>query len=111
MIYKNLHLLRVIGVDTERVVFPFVDVESPVANGVQAADGGGPFALLNPGAAWPNKRWPPERFGEVATFLREVRGLRSVVLWGPGDEELAAVGRAARRTVPRSKRRRPGSPI
>ena len=90
VIYKNLHLLRVIGVDTESVVFPFVDVESSVADGVQAADGGGPFALLNPGAAWPNKRWPPERFGEVATFLREVRGLRSVVLWGPGDEELAA---------------------
>ncbi len=90
VIYKNLHLLRVIGVDTERVVFPFVDVESPVANGVRSAEGGGPFALLNPGAAWPNKRWPADRFGEVATFLREVRGLRSVVLWGPGDEALAA---------------------
>jgi heptosyltransferase-1 len=56
---------------------------------VQSADGGGPFALLNPGAAWPNKRWPPERFGEVAAFLREVRGIRSVVVWGPGDEALA----------------------
>jgi lipopolysaccharide heptosyltransferase I len=90
VIYKNLHLLRVIGVDTERVVFPFVDDESAVATAVQAADGGGPFALLNPGAAWPNKRWPAERFGEVATFLQEVRGLRPVVLWGPGDEALAA---------------------
>ena len=26
--------------------------------------------LINPGAAWPNKRWPPERFGELAAFLR-----------------------------------------
>jgi heptosyltransferase-1 len=51
--------------------------------------GESPFALLNPGAAWPNKRWPPERFGAVATFLREVRGLRSLVLWGPGEAPLA----------------------
>src|SRR5262249_49121931 len=49
-----------------------------------------PFALINPGAAWPNKRWPPERFGEIAAVLREVRGLASVVVWGPGEEALAA---------------------
>jgi ADP-heptose:LPS heptosyltransferase len=46
--------------------------------------------LLNPGAAWPNKRWPPERFGALAAAIRERRGLRSVVLWGPGEEALAA---------------------
>jgi ADP-heptose:LPS heptosyltransferase len=51
--------------------------------------GEAPFALLNPGAAWPNKRWPPERFGALAQFLRDVRGLRSVVLWGPGESPLA----------------------
>ena len=51
--------------------------------------GPGPFALINPGAAWPNKRWPAARFGEVAAFLREVRGLPSVVLWGPGELPLA----------------------
>jgi ADP-heptose:LPS heptosyltransferase len=105
VIFKNLRLLRVIGIDTERVTFPFVNVESTVAREVRAADGGGPFALLNPGGAWPNKRWPAERFGEVASFLREVRGLRSVVLWGPGDEALAdavvqAAGGAARRAPP-----------
>jgi lipopolysaccharide heptosyltransferase I len=96
VIYKNLHLLRVLGVESDRVSFPFVDVDSPAAGAVQTADGGGPFALLNPGAAWPNKRWPAERFGDVAAFLREVRGLRSIVLWGPGDEALAqAVVRAS----------------
>ena len=48
-----------------------------------------PLRLINPGAAWPNKRWPPDRFGEVAAFLRDVRGLPSFVLWGPGEEGLA----------------------
>ena len=46
---------------------------------------GGRYALLNPGAAWPNKRWPPARFAAVAAALRERHGLRSVVLWGPGE--------------------------
>ena len=48
-----------------------------------------PFALLNPGAAWPNKRWFSDRFGAVASFLRDVRGMRSLVLWGPGEAPLA----------------------
>ncbi len=48
------------------------------------------FALMNPGAAWPNKRWPPERLGAVALWLHRHHSLPSAVLWGPGDEPLAA---------------------
>ena len=48
------------------------------------------FALMNPGAAWPNKRWPPERLGAVALWLHRHHALPSAVLWGPGDETLAA---------------------
>jgi lipopolysaccharide heptosyltransferase I len=88
VIWKNLRLLKAIGIDADAVAFPFAHVESPVARAVEAWDGGGHFALINPGAAWPNKRWPAERFGEVAGFLREVRGIRPVVLWGPGEEAL-----------------------
>jgi lipopolysaccharide heptosyltransferase I len=49
-----------------------------------------PFVLINPGAAWPNKRWPADRFGGLARELRARHGLRSAVLWGPGEETLAA---------------------
>jgi ADP-heptose:LPS heptosyltransferase len=79
----------VVGVDTDRVVFPITGVDPAAASAGRPAGGGGPFAVLNPGAAWPNKRWPAERFGEVAAFLRDVRGIRSVVVWGPGEQELA----------------------
>jgi lipopolysaccharide heptosyltransferase I len=89
VIHKNLRLLRTIGVDDDRIAFPLADVDSPALASVRAAIGDAPFALVNPGAAWPNKRWPPERFGEVAAFLRDVRGLTSIVLWGPGEEALA----------------------
>lgn len=49
----------------------------------------GGFALLNPGGAWPNKQWPAARFGALAARVRAAHGLRSVVLWGPGEEALA----------------------
>jgi ADP-heptose:LPS heptosyltransferase len=52
--------------------------------------GGRPFAVLNPGASWPNKRWPPERFGAVGQWLDRELGLRSVVTWGVGERALAA---------------------
>jgi ADP-heptose:LPS heptosyltransferase len=44
--------------------------------------------LLNPGAAWPNKRWAPQRLAALADALRERHGLMSVVLWGPGEREI-----------------------
>ena len=89
VIRKNLSLLRVLGIDTDRIEFPLVRVHSDACARVLQDSGGRPFALINPGAAWPNKRWPAARFGEVAAFLHEVRGMRPVVLWGPGEAELA----------------------
>jgi lipopolysaccharide heptosyltransferase I len=89
VIQKNLHLLKVLGITTDRVEFPLMRVPSRALAEIRQRLGEVPFALINPGAAWPNKRWPPQRFGEIATFLREVRGVASVVLWGPGEQALA----------------------
>jgi heptosyltransferase I len=100
VIQKNLHLLGVLGIQSTHVEFPLVHQRSRALDEIQGG-GHGPFALINPGAAWPNKRWPPERFGEIAAFMREIRGLQSIVLWGPGEQPLAqavvdASGGAAR---------------
>jgi heptosyltransferase-1 len=46
------------------------------------------FALLNPGAGWGAKRWPAERYGLVARALA-AHGIRSVVNYGPSEEDLA----------------------
>ena len=48
----------------------------------------GEFAILNPGAGWGAKRWPAERYGHVAKALAE-EGLRSIVNYGPGEQDLA----------------------
>jgi lipopolysaccharide heptosyltransferase I len=49
----------------------------------------GAFAVVNPGAAWPSKQWPAERFGALAARLRDAHGLAVAVLWGPGEKALA----------------------
>ncbi len=52
------------------------------------------FAILNPGAGWGAKRWPAERYGQVAKELGK-DGLCSLVNYGPGEEELAAAVESA----------------
>jgi len=90
IVRQNLMLLRSLGISDMTIRFPLREVRSPALDEIHAALGGEhPFALINPGAAWPNKRWPPDRFGEIAAFLQEVRALPSFVLWGPGEEGLA----------------------
>lgn len=89
MIAKNLRLLRTLGIENPAIEFPLRTRPSAALDDVTRDFGGAPFALINPGAAWPNKRWPADRFGAVATFLRDVRQLRSLVLWGPGEAPLA----------------------
>ena len=89
VIGKNLRLLAAVGVASEAIEFPLAAPASVPRDEVVAEAAGRPIALVNPGAAWPNKRWPAERFGEVCSFLRDVRGLQPYVVWGPGEEDLA----------------------
>jgi len=90
----NLGVLSAIGITAATPEFPIEPVDSPTAR--RASDrSGGKFALLNPGAAWPNKRWPPERFGALARALQERHGMMTAVLWGPGEEALASATVAA----------------
>jgi ADP-heptose:LPS heptosyltransferase len=63
VIFKNLALLAAFGVEGSRVAFPLDIPPSAVAEQVASAAGAAGYALINPGAAWPNKRWPPARFG------------------------------------------------
>ncbi|MGE3179329.1 MAG: glycosyltransferase family 9 protein [Vicinamibacterales bacterium] len=83
----NLGMVTVLGLRPGVPEFPLAAQDSDAADAMREATGGA-YALLNPGAAWPNKRWPPERFASLASALRARQGLRSVVLWGPGERAL-----------------------
>jgi|SRR5271163_156553 heptosyltransferase I len=75
-----------------RVEFP-VDPDAETKITALVA-GGNDFIILNPGAGWGAKMWPAERYAQVAKQLAQ-EGLRSLVNYGPGEEELAASVEAA----------------
>jgi lipopolysaccharide heptosyltransferase I len=92
IIDKNLSILKAIGVRMAQIEFPLKDPNGRIVLEARSrlgiADGSG-FAILNPGAGWPNKRWPPVYFAEVARGLANRHMLKSIVLWGPGEQRLA----------------------
>ncbi len=90
VIDKGLALLAPLDVEDRRVHFPISIPRTPALESVIARFARGAYVVVNPGAAWPNKRWPAERFGAVAAAIQCDFGLRSVVLWGPGEQSLAA---------------------
>jgi lipopolysaccharide heptosyltransferase I len=98
VIDKTLALASAVGIARPSRSFPLNVGDSTATARTRAAlglDPDAPFVLTNPGAAWPNKRWPAERFGALARRIRERTGLRSAVLWGPGETALAGAVVAA----------------
>lgn len=47
------------------------------------------YIVLSPGGGWRSKCWPPERFGQLCKMIRDSLGLRCVVNYGPGEDDLA----------------------
>jgi heptosyltransferase I len=77
-----------------RIEFPRdLEVEQRIEQGL-AREGIGAFAILNPGAGWGAKRWPAKRYGYVARALAK-DGVRSILNYGPGEENLAREAEAA----------------
>lgn len=71
------------------------DVARSAAAARLGPEGGAPWVAVAPGARWASKRWPPERFAEVARRLAEGRGVRIVLVGGPDDAPAAAAFEAA----------------
>ena len=95
VIRKSLLLLRDalgVAVPEEAAEFSFpIEVESKdkAAAEEAAADGGGKYAILNPGGGWPTKLWSVDRFGKLADLLWSRYGITSLVTFGPGELDLA----------------------
>ncbi|HEX8029742.1 MAG TPA: lipopolysaccharide heptosyltransferase I [Vicinamibacterales bacterium] len=90
VIEKNRSILAALNINPgvmELPMAPTASAETLAAIG--SAGGARRYIVLNPGAAWPNKRWPPERFGALAVALHADTGLRSLVTWGPSERGLA----------------------
>jgi len=97
VIDQNLSVAEAVAqkkLNVPRVQFPR-DVEAERRMDQRLAEAGiGDFAILNPGAGWGAKRWPAQRYGQVAKELAR-DGLRSILNCGPGEDELARTAETA----------------
>jgi lipopolysaccharide heptosyltransferase I len=89
-----LQMLRPLGIDSPRVRFDLPEKADDVRMAEQTLRflrlENGQFAILNPGAGWPSKIWPPERYGEIARRLAAAYGVASLAVWGvPSEKALA----------------------
>jgi len=107
VIRKNLSLVRAMGVAADDLTFPLAVPSTPKLAEVRALFGAGDagaFAIINPGAGWPTKQWPADRYGAVAAHLGRRYGLPSLVAWGPGELEragrVAAASQGSARVAP-----------
>lgn len=88
---RTLELLRPLGIENPKVQFR-VPVGLPereaAARILQSVGIEGPFAIINSGAGWPSKLWPPHRFAAVAKHIGQTWRLSVLVVWA-GKDELA----------------------
>ena len=89
VIDRYLELLRPLDVRASEVRFQISLQDAPrntakhIIQELQLQNG---FVVINPGAGWHSKLWPPERYGELARYLGEVHRLQSLVVWGNEPE-------------------------
>ena len=91
VIDRYLGLLKPLGIQKPKVEFnlPESSPDAEFAERTLRALGltNGEFAILNPGAGWASKRWPPERYGQLAERLAEELQVPTLAVWG-GEREL-----------------------
>ncbi len=92
MIRQHLALLKPLGIPPAAERMTMVpaagDVERSAAWLIRHGfPPGVPFAVIHPGAKWPPRRWPAERFREIARRLPSV-GLRVICIGNREDRSL-----------------------
>ena len=94
VIDRNLELLKHLGIYKPTVEFRLPETAetattvSKVLHESELATGR--YAVLNPGAGWPSKLWPVNRFAKVARYLGAACKLPSLVVWAGEEERLMA---------------------
>jgi heptosyltransferase I len=94
VVEQYLALLEPLGIIEHRLEFrlPIVAAAETRMDEWLASAGLKPhrrLVVINPGAGRDHKRWPVERFAELAARLGQDAGANVVVAWGPGEERAA----------------------
>ncbi len=86
---RYLELLEPLGIMRPPVRFDLprhAEDEATIGRFIRERGLGSGFAMINPGAGWPSKRWPVDRFAAVARYLGANRQLPTVVAWAGAAE-------------------------
>lgn len=96
VIQKNLNLLSLVGVDEKNFTFPLV-IPDEMSRSIGKTladldyDDTQKLVVMNIGAAWPTKRWAPEKWVELLHILKTKRkDLCLLLLWGNEQEKSIA---------------------
>jgi heptosyltransferase-1 len=106
VIEQDVELASAVAGDTLTAVHPFLPVDPAAESWCSdwlaervAPTGAWPLAFIAPGAGWGAKRWPPERYADVAQGLKD-RGMQVLVNAPPGEESLASPITAGGAAIP-----------
>jgi ADP-heptose:LPS heptosyltransferase len=91
LVDAQLQLLQPLGVTEPRVRFavPRDEIaESTMDAALKTLHMGCRFAVVNVGAGWDSRLWPPQQYGRVAKHLGQKYRVPSLVVWA-GDRERA----------------------
>ncbi len=80
---RYLKVAEFLGLKDDEILFPFPPVDDFRYGEIDVLKGR--YAVIVPGARWQTKRWPSERFGELASMLP----LKTVVIGGKSDITIA----------------------
>jgi lipopolysaccharide heptosyltransferase I len=89
VIDRNIELLRPLGIEHPDIRFGVPQTKAEAASAqamVRTLDLGEKFAIINPGAGWPSKVWPFDRFAGVARYLGRNWKMPSLVVWAGAEE-------------------------
>lgn len=82
---RNAEFVRGLGIPEFRAGLPVLPITAPAPAGLPQHE----YYVLFPGASMEFKKWPAERFAELAQRIHDRTGWHGVVCGGPGEEGLA----------------------
>ena len=108
VIEKNLSLLKPLGLPIprrEKYRFPLHETQQEREQAEKYLESvghidGRSLLVIHPGGGWPTKRWAPARFAQLADHWNESDMGGVLLIWGPGEREMAEEVTSAMKTRP-----------
>jgi heptosyltransferase-1 len=82
---RYLKIAEALGCDTSEVIFPFPLMKNDDVKVKETRTAPKSYVVIVPGARWDTKKWPAERFGEIASMLP----MKSLVIGSRADRGIA----------------------